>query len=50
MMHEHQSPSAECDSEINWDAAYQMGVKLGWDKDMVHAQMRQLDQCSRNST
>jgi hypothetical protein len=42
MMHEHQSPSAECDSEINWDAAYQMGVKLGWDKEMVHAQMRQL--------
>jgi serralysin len=42
MMHEHQSPSAECDSEINWDAAYQMGVKLGWDKNMVHAQMRQL--------
>ena len=42
MMHEHQSPSAECDREINWDAAYQMGVKLGWDKEMVHAQMRQL--------
>ena len=42
MMHEHQSPNAECDSEINWDAAYQMGVKLGWDKEMVHAQMRQL--------
>ncbi len=42
MMHEHQSPVAECDSEINWDAAYQMGVKLGWDKEMVHAQMRQL--------
>jgi hypothetical protein len=42
MMHEHQSPHAECDSEIDWDAAYRMGVKLGWDKDMVHAQMRQL--------
>jgi Astacin (Peptidase family M12A) len=42
MMHEHQSPAAECDSEINWDAAYQMGTKLGWDKEMVHAQMRQL--------
>jgi serralysin len=42
MMHEHQSPSAECDGEINWDAAYQMGVKLGWNKEMVHAQMRQL--------
>ena len=42
MMHEHQSPNAECDSEINWDAAYQMGAKMGWDKDMVHSQMRQL--------
>jgi hypothetical protein len=42
MMHEHQSPNAQCDSEINWDAAYQMGAKMGWDKEMVHSQMRQL--------
>jgi Astacin (Peptidase family M12A) len=42
MMHEHQSPSAECDGEINWEAAYRMGASLGWDKQMVHAQMRQL--------
>ena len=47
MMHEHQSPNAECDSEINWDAAYRMGTKLGWDKDMVHAQMRQLTNARR---
>jgi hypothetical protein len=42
MMHEHQSPNADCDREIDWEAAYRMGVKLGWDRDMVHAQMRQL--------
>lgn len=42
MMHEHQSPNAECDSEINWEAAYRMGAGMGWDKEMVHAQMRQL--------
>jgi hydrogenase maturation factor HypF (carbamoyltransferase family) len=42
MMHEHQSPNANCDNEINWDAAYVMGAKMGWDKEMVHAQMRQL--------
>jgi hypothetical protein len=42
MMHEHQSPNAECDSEIDWEAAYRMGARLGWDKNMVHAQMRQL--------
>lgn len=42
MMHEHQSPSAGCDAEINWDAAYLMGAKMGWDKEMVHAQMRAL--------
>jgi Astacin (Peptidase family M12A) len=42
MMHEHQSPNAGCDSEINWEAAYQMGARMGWDKNMVHAQMRQL--------
>ena len=42
MMHEHQSPTAGCDGEINWEAAYQMGAKMGWDREMVHAQMRQL--------
>ena len=29
MMHEHQSPVSDCDSEINWEAAYQMGVQDG---------------------
>lgn len=42
MMHEHQSPQADCDQEINWEAAYGMGARMGWDRDMVHAQMRQL--------
>ena len=42
MMHEHQSPNADCDREIDWEAAYRMGAKMGWDRDMVHAQMRQL--------
>jgi hypothetical protein len=42
MMHEHQSPAGGCDTEINWDEAYKMGAKLGWDREMVHAQMRQL--------
>jgi hypothetical protein len=42
MMHEHQSPNGGCDAEINWDAAYQMGTKMGWDREMVNAQMRQL--------
>ena len=42
MMHEHQSPNSDCDSEINWEAAYLMGAKMGWDREMVHAQMRQL--------
>jgi len=42
MMHEHQSPSAQCDGEFNWEAAYQMGAKMGWNKEQVHAQMGQL--------
>jgi Astacin (Peptidase family M12A) len=42
MMHEHQSPAADCDNEIDWEAAYKMGAKLGWDRNMVHAQLRQL--------
>ena len=42
MMHEHQSPAAGCDNEIDWEAAYKMGTKLGWDRNQVHAQLRQL--------
>jgi hypothetical protein len=42
MMHEHQSPQAQCDGEINWDEAYKMGSKMGWNREQVHAQMGQL--------
>lgn len=42
MMHEHQSPMAQCDAEMDWDAAYQMGARLGWNREQVHAQMGQL--------
>ena len=42
MMHEHQSPAAGCDQEIDWEAAYKLGTKLGWDRNQVHAQLRQL--------
>jgi hypothetical protein len=44
MMHEHQSPVAACDGEIDWDAAYRMGQRMGWDREQVHAQMRALTQ------
>jgi hypothetical protein len=44
MMHEHQSPAAACDSEIDWDAAYRMGERMGWDRKQVQAQMAQLTQ------
>lgn len=40
MMHEHQSPAAGCDQEIDWQAAYAMGKGMGWDREQVHAQMR----------
>jgi hypothetical protein len=39
MMHEHQSPAAGCDQEIDWDAAYKMGAQMGWDREKVHSQM-----------
>jgi hypothetical protein len=42
MMHEHQSPMAQCDAEMDWEAAYRMGAKIGWNKEMVHSQMGQL--------
>jgi hypothetical protein len=40
MLHEHQSPAAGCDQEIDWQAAYNMGSGMGWDREQVHAQMR----------
>lgn len=46
MMHEHQSPVAGCDSEIDWEAAYKMGAQMGWDREKVHSQMGALIQIS----
>jgi hypothetical protein len=42
MMHEHQSPMAQCDAEIDWEAAYRMGARMGWGKELVRSQMGQL--------
>jgi hypothetical protein len=42
MMHEHQSPNANCDAEIDWDAAYRVGAGIGWDKAQVDRNFRQL--------
>jgi Astacin (Peptidase family M12A) len=42
MMHEHQSPNADCDAEIDWDAAYKVGAGIGWDKAQVDRNFRQL--------
>jgi hypothetical protein len=42
MLHEHQSPSASCDVEINWEAAYAIGKGVGWDPQQVNSNFRQL--------
>ena len=42
LMHEHQSPNANCDAEIDWDAAYKVGAGIGWDKAQVDRNFRQL--------
>ena len=42
MLHEHQSPTANCDAEIDWDAAYKIGAGIGWDKERVDRKFRQL--------
>jgi Astacin (Peptidase family M12A) len=42
LLHEHQSPAANCDAEIDWDAAYKIGADIGWDKALVDRNFRQL--------
>ncbi len=42
LMHEHQSPNANCDEEIDWDVAYKVGADIGWDKGLVDRNFRQL--------
>lgn len=46
MLHEHQSPAANCDDEINWEAAYLMGARMGWDKAQTDRNFRQFMQSS----
>jgi len=42
LLHEHQSPNANCDAEIDWDTAYKVGAEIGWDKAQVDRNFRQL--------
>jgi serralysin len=42
LLHEHQSPNANCDAEIDWGAAYKIGAGIGWDKALVDRNFRQL--------
>ncbi len=44
LLHEHQSPAAGCDTEIDWEAAYRMGRTMGWDREQVHAQLQAFTQ------
>ena len=42
LLHEHQSPNANCDAEIDWAAAYKTGADMGWDQAQVDRNFRQL--------
>src|SRR5262249_40538938 len=42
LLHEHQSPNANCEAEIDWDAAYKIGAQIGWDRVLVDRNFRQL--------
>ena len=44
MLHEHQSPAANCDAEIDWEVAYVMGARMGWDKAQTDRNFRQFAQ------
>jgi hypothetical protein len=46
LLHEHQSPDANCDAEIDWDAAYKVGADIGWDQAQVDRNFRQLTMSS----
>jgi Astacin (Peptidase family M12A) len=51
LLHEHQSPNANCDEEIDWDAAYKVGAGIGWDRTQVDRNFRQLvSSASLNAT
>jgi hypothetical protein len=51
LLHEHQSPNANCDAEIDWDAAYKIGAGIGWDKAQVDRNFRQMtNTASLNAT
>ncbi len=41
LLHEHQSPNANCEAEIDWEAAYKVGAQMGWDKAQVDRNFRQ---------
>lgn len=42
LMHEHQSPNANCDAEIDWTAAYKVGEEIGWSQEQVDRNFRQM--------
>jgi serralysin len=42
LLHEHQSPNANCDAEIDWATAYKVGAGMGWDQAQVDRNFRQL--------
>jgi hypothetical protein len=42
MLHEHQSPAANCDAEIDWNVAYKLGESMGWNREQVNQNFRQL--------
>jgi hypothetical protein len=42
LLHEHQSPNAACDAEFDWDKAYELGARWGWDKQKVDRWFRQV--------
>jgi hypothetical protein len=40
LLHEHQSPNANCDAEIDWEVAYKVGADMGWDRAQVERNFR----------
>lgn len=40
--HEHQSPEAHCDDQIDWPAAYRVFARIGWTEADVNLNLRQI--------
>lgn len=50
LLHEHQRPDLHCDDEIDWNEAYKHYGQVGWPKEQVERNIKQISLYSREGT